>query len=292
MKISFLKIVLVLFFFLSPFAASAGMEHNLIGWAWSSNIGWISFNSTNDHNPDLGGVQPSSVDYGVNKDASGNLVGYAWSSNIGWIKFGGFSQSDFPSGSGTREENANVIGGGVRGWVKALSADGKGWDGWISLAGTKPKHGVTFNLSTGYLGGYAWGSDVVGWVDFLAGGPTDPPAGGSDSGDSRGGVRLRDFGDCSDGAQNGTETWIDYGGRCAEDGQWTDWVCVNDVQTRSCIGPEKGGRLCTDPLNPYSKNTGTNATGEACVSSEKKVCDNGAINPPACDRRVPKVEED
>lgn len=113
----------------------------LTGWAWSSNIGWISFN-------------------GVNKDASGNLIGYAWSSNIGWIQFGGLS--GFPSGLGTQAQNANINGNNLKGWAKALSADGNGWDGWISLSGAG--YGVT--LSGTNLTGYAWGSDVIGWADF------------------------------------------------------------------------------------------------------------------------------
>ncbi len=73
----------------------------------------------------------------------------------------------------------------MTGWVKALSADGNGWDGWISLAGdgatwngsscvgandylgtNRCNYGVKLNLITGDFEGYAWGSDVVGWIDF------------------------------------------------------------------------------------------------------------------------------
>jgi len=51
----------------------ADENDNVWGWAWSENIGWISFNGVN---------------YGVNIDpASGDFSGYAWSENIGWIKF-------------------------------------------------------------------------------------------------------------------------------------------------------------------------------------------------------------
>ncbi|KKQ32523.1 MAG: hypothetical protein US45_C0018G0002 [Candidatus Nomurabacteria bacterium GW2011_GWA1_37_20] len=99
MKISFLKIIFTLVFFLSPFVVFAGSEHNISGWAWSSNIGWISFNNT------TGG---GSINYGVNKNVDGTLVGYAWSSNIGWIQFGGLS--GFPSGGGTQAQNANLNG--------------------------------------------------------------------------------------------------------------------------------------------------------------------------------------
>jgi hypothetical protein len=125
---------------------------DLSGYAWSSNVGWISFNSVNSG----AGGGP----YKVSVDGSGNLTGYAWSSNVGWIKFGGLS--GFPSGAGTSSQNAQIIGGQLRGWVKVLSADGNGWDGWISLTGTN--YGVT--KSGADLSGYAWGSDVVGWISF------------------------------------------------------------------------------------------------------------------------------
>src|SRR3989338_509710 len=57
----------------------AGSNDNVFGWAWSENIGWISFNNTSG-----GGA----VDYGVNVDTTtGIFSGYAWSENIGWISF-------------------------------------------------------------------------------------------------------------------------------------------------------------------------------------------------------------
>ena len=160
MKISFLKIIFVLvfgFLFFSPFVVLASSTDNMSGWAWSSNIGWISMNCTNDNSC-------ATSNYGVNKDANGNLVGYAWSSNIGWIQFGNLS--GFPSGSGTQSQNANLNGNNLKGWVKALSADGNGWDGWISLSGSNPSYGVTLDQATNKFSGYTWGSEVVGWVSF------------------------------------------------------------------------------------------------------------------------------
>ncbi len=167
MKISFLKVVFTLAFsllFFSPFVVSAGSEHNMYGFAWSSNIGWISFNSTNDHDPNTAGVQPSSVNYGVNKDTtSGALTGYAWSSNVGWVQFGGLS--GFPGGSGTTPDNAKMVGAQMSGWAKVLSADGNGWDGWVSLSGTvAPLYGVILS-DINFLEN-SWGSEVVGWMSF------------------------------------------------------------------------------------------------------------------------------
>ncbi|MEK7499972.1 MAG: hypothetical protein AAB649_05200, partial [Patescibacteria group bacterium] len=82
-----------------------------------------------------------------------------WSSNIGWIQFG--SLSGFPTGTGTQAQNANINGNNLKGWARALSYGG-GWDGWISLSGAG--YGVT--LAGNNFDGYAWGSEVVGWVDF------------------------------------------------------------------------------------------------------------------------------
>jgi hypothetical protein len=50
----------------------------------------------------------------------------------------------------------------MTGWAKAIAADGNGWDGWISFAGT----GYGPTLSGSNITGYAWGSDVVGWIDM------------------------------------------------------------------------------------------------------------------------------
>ena len=69
------------------------------GWAWSSNIRWISFNSSNcdtDNDGQSNGGSGCPVAgtgmsaYSVKIDsANGNFSGYAWSSRIGWIRFNG-----------------------------------------------------------------------------------------------------------------------------------------------------------------------------------------------------------
>ncbi|HVY55888.1 MAG TPA: hypothetical protein VHC46_09050, partial [Thermodesulfobacteriota bacterium] len=147
----FFALAAVIFAF--PSVSSAGSAHNMSGFAWSSTIGWISFNCTNDSSC-------ATADYGVNKDADGTLNGYAWSSNVGWIQFSGLSS--FPTGGGTSAVNAQMSGSSLIGWVKAVAADGNGWDGWIALSGTG--YGVT--LSGTAFTGYAWGSDTVGWISW------------------------------------------------------------------------------------------------------------------------------
>lgn len=125
----------------------AGPADNVSGFAWSENIGWISFNNTSG-----GGA----INYGVNIDPStGNFSGYAWSENIGWIDFSSavLDLSSFK----------------VSGWLRALS-NGGGWDGWIKLAKAADDSGANYQVSvdksTGDFSGWAWGSDVVGWVNF------------------------------------------------------------------------------------------------------------------------------
>jgi hypothetical protein len=155
------KFIFIVFVALSVFAfvgtgrVFAGTEHNLAGYAWSSNIGWISFNCTNDSTC-------GTSDYGVNENPDGTLTGYAWSPNIGWVQFGGLSS--FPSGSGTQATNAQLNGTNLKGWARAIAADNSDWDGWISLSGSQ--YGVNQANAGLTLTGYAWGSDVVGWVLF------------------------------------------------------------------------------------------------------------------------------
>lgn len=158
----------------SPAGAEGGPA--LSGFAWSENIGWISFNAGNDHDPSQPGTQNSPVDYAVTVNAaSGALSGFAWSPNIGWVKFGGLSS--FPSGGsggnavlrdGVRLEGwARACAGTLSGNCSAMASRSDGWDGWVSLAGTAADgadYGVSLNDRT--FAGFAWGSDVVGWVDW------------------------------------------------------------------------------------------------------------------------------
>jgi hypothetical protein len=105
-----------------------------------------------------------------------NLVSLG-DSGLGWIKFGGLS--GFPTGAGTQAVNAQFDVNRLIGWARACSAtengdctgglhpDGGGWDGWIYLGETDQGGGAVAN-DDGLLSGYAWGSDVIGWAQFLA----------------------------------------------------------------------------------------------------------------------------
>src|SRR3990167_2114797 len=114
-------------------AAQAGGDH-LTGWAWSSNIGWVSFQGTG---------------YGVAVN-SGELEGYAWSSNIGWIRFGGLVGC--PGGGNC---DARFSGNRIVGWARACAGAAtparRSWGsdvvGWVSFARAKHEGGATFSIT-------------------------------------------------------------------------------------------------------------------------------------------------
>jgi len=154
------SLILISFFYTVPVMATS--SDNVSGWAWSDNIGWISFNSTDTS---------SGINYGVNvNETTGNFSGYAWSDNVGWINF---PTTDCPRAP--CRANLDKTTGAVTGWMRVIRGsdlDG-GWDGWIELAGTNHSSpdssgvgGVTYDSAGKRLVGYAWGGEVVGWIDF------------------------------------------------------------------------------------------------------------------------------
>ncbi len=170
--------------------AQSSASRELTGYAWSSNIGWISFTPS-----DSGGEK-------VIISSSGDFSGYAWSENVGWINFGtgsddpvtgrdgpdldrtgvdrsGRPTSGSPATSSSGGPNSGVIlakNGSVTGWARActvfasgcsgpLKSDSKlgAWDGWIAMSGS---WGNGVKLAGNDFSGYAWGADNLGWVDF------------------------------------------------------------------------------------------------------------------------------
>ena len=149
---------LVAFLFLFLINGSAVLANNLNGYAWSSNIGWISFDGT------------------VVDDVTGDLRGYAWSENIGWIKLN--PMGPYP---GFPEFSSRIIAPSkvIKGWARACAGaangncsggtnpDSGGWDGWIKFSDTDYSvEESTDDQSQCYLSGYAWGSSVLGWIKF------------------------------------------------------------------------------------------------------------------------------
>ncbi|MEI6596819.1 MAG: hypothetical protein WCL13_01230 [bacterium] len=156
--------------------SSASSINNITGWGWSSNIGWISFNCTND--------SPACADssYGVSVNLqTGDFSGYAWNSNVGWIDFDPTMDLVTYPGCGYPEAPCNATKyipstGAVTGWAKILNM---GDDGWIKLSGSW-SNGVTIN-SSGVFSGWAWNanndSSGIGWISFNC--SNDNPACGS-----------------------------------------------------------------------------------------------------------------
>lgn len=169
-------------FYFLPFDTQAGEDDEgtagplaLTGYAWSSNVGWLSFSG--------GG---SGVNYGVDlvqdettPQLDGYLRGYAWSPNIGWVRF---DPTIFPA---TRNSPWGALiesDGDVTGWARACVAyvsgcsgaektiggtELGGWSGWIKMSGLATNgspYGV--ELEGNNLRGFAWGDDVVGWLNF------------------------------------------------------------------------------------------------------------------------------
>ncbi len=141
----------------------AGAEHNILGWAWSENIGWISFNNSS------GG---GGVNYGVNVGTNGDLSGHAWSENIGWISFNqadtGAPPSDDPCGAAciANASPSGQIGKSdvyLSGWARALSHNAS-WDGWIRFDHSQANPVKIDDKAV--FKGWAWGGDVVGWLSF------------------------------------------------------------------------------------------------------------------------------
>lgn len=154
----------------------AGVGDNVTGYAWSENIGWISFNNTN-----TSGGTSYGVNIAENASGVGVLSGYAWSENIGWISFNRVDTVAPPNNDvGLVHGALSFIDGGnkMQGWARALSAcdavpcadvgagvNGGGWDGWIRF-NDNSTYGLTLvpQLGTSYFTGWAWGSDVLGWL--------------------------------------------------------------------------------------------------------------------------------
>jgi hypothetical protein len=220
-------ILIAVLFGLFP-RATAGTNENLSGWAWSSNIGWISFNSNNDHDSVTPGIQAAASNYGVTADATGKLSGYAWSSNIGWISFNRTSGCPGTADNPSCTPTVNQIDWQLRGWaqacagrVNAQACSGSdrmdGWDGWISLFGGTT-HTVQINGCS--YSGYAWGGPIVGWISFSSINDHDAVTPGIQAATSPYGVFGNGLAcetadpvfECNDGIDNDGDGTCDFGG--------------------------------------------------------------------------------
>lgn len=180
-----LKRTIIFFFFLffvsglfwAP-RALAALNYDVSGYAWSSTIGWISFNSLNcdadrDNIGDANGACPTGVfipDYGVSLDIeTNNLWGYAWSSNVGWVSFNSADVASCPNAPDCQPRlvESSCSGGfcDIEGWARVL-AHGAGWEGWIRLADTNYQVYLDSNTIPVEFYDWAWSDAVAGWISF------------------------------------------------------------------------------------------------------------------------------
>jgi hypothetical protein len=162
--VSFLFIAIFVFAYaltVSTPATEAAHLSPTTGWAWSSNVGWISFNCQDI--TDLCAISNYKVHLEHLDAANTRLRGWAWSSNVGWISFEPNDLSGCPAGLC----EARFNGAEFNGWAKVLSnnefislncAD-------LGICGTS-NYKLSYDSGTNAVNGYAYGSNVVGWVSF------------------------------------------------------------------------------------------------------------------------------
>lgn len=192
----FKKIFLILLFAVAVFVPGFtdaidinGVEYNNIrGWAWSDNIGWVSFSCHSSEGTAGACANPWGT-HMVMPSESGNIgipdrsiIGHAWSDTLGWISFQK-SETGEPPLSGNAAFDAKITGQNytarfdadqntIIGWARVLSACTSipcvnlvdpAWNGWIQFLDAT--YGVKIS-NTGRISGYAWGGDVIGWLTF------------------------------------------------------------------------------------------------------------------------------
>jgi len=161
-KNSFFTIAVLIIIFSFTQNAGASSGDNVTGYAWTSNVGWISFNCTNTDSCfgggfDAGGVTgpddlppPAGDETGV-----GDVVTIELKNNLA------FSQSPGLSLLNRMKKILNeAFTEGIFNLQKVY-ADETG----VEDFGTGTSYGVSVDPATGILSGYAWNSEI-GWISF------------------------------------------------------------------------------------------------------------------------------
>ena len=155
--------------------------HDITGFIWSSNIGWISLNCANTG---------ADVDYGadVNFDAptpATPMTGYGWSPNVGWVNFqpaGPYPTAPNYTSLFTRNlgESPTSTVGKITGWAKVESLGSNGWLKMGPIVINTVDYGVQVGTNRAFTG-WSWnGGDNIGygpepdrgtgWVSWLGNG--------------------------------------------------------------------------------------------------------------------------
>lgn len=150
----FTLIILGLLLIFTSESALAAQDDACSGWAWSENVGWISFNNLNP------GAEGDTA-YGVNVETDGDVTGYAWGEYIGWIDFS--PSGPYPDCPGcpnysARYDSANNE---LDGWAQIVSMASVD-KGWIKLRDSN--YGVWIDVN-GDFQDWAWSEDI-GWISF------------------------------------------------------------------------------------------------------------------------------
>jgi hypothetical protein len=144
---------------------------SITGYLWSPNVGAIALDCNNQSDPKAGGGNNCALHGNWGLTVSGTTVtGYAWGENIGWVSANAADTAGCGAGGTTYNSSTHKLSG----WLKAIAADGNGWDGCIKLNGSGTDSGTgasfTYQVDTDANASYnpatsgAWGSDVVGWL--------------------------------------------------------------------------------------------------------------------------------
>lgn len=91
----------------------------LSGFAYSANTGWINLGNGTPANGHT--YSNSGADHGVNHDGAGNLAGFAWAASTGWINFGWATSDD------SNRPRVNLITGEFNGYAWGANT------GWLNL---------------------------------------------------------------------------------------------------------------------------------------------------------------
>lgn len=103
-------------------AGGGVLAANVWGYAWSDNVGWISFNCNDRSSVN----QCATSNYGITINTTtdpGLMTGYAWSDNIGWISFNKKDLAGCPVGTCEARIDLNQASPNylqVSGWAKPL----------------------------------------------------------------------------------------------------------------------------------------------------------------------------
>lgn len=172
-----------------PISRAATSTNAVYGYAWSSNIGWISFNRCDET-----GVCRSGADYDVqiiNEGSDYFLQGYAWAPSIGWIKFYGTNTTGDPTWNPPGNPNYPVkidpntyqLSGWARAcpkrnvnddWNSACASLGDSM-GWIKFSAGIASTSLDVSVNPNEFRGWAWGGSgtgdpysnaVIGWISF------------------------------------------------------------------------------------------------------------------------------